>query len=212
MNKKQFFDELRFYLVRAVKAGEVEDVIRDYEEYFAEGLAEGKTEEEIIEGLGSPRKIVDDMIEGDADITKENGETGYGNADSQKKKYYTYDDSEAAYYKRFHLNKKNNATSILEKVIGYSALILIDFIYFIFVGSIGFSGVVTMGALTIVLPTWLNLNSVVGASKFLIIFPTIFFLSGVVFFGMITYYLIKLGIFLNKKIIASIEKTEKIGG
>ena len=36
---------------------EITDILRDYEEYFVDGIIEGKSEIEIIESLGSPKEI-----------------------------------------------------------------------------------------------------------------------------------------------------------
>jgi uncharacterized membrane protein len=56
MNKKEFINKLSSYL-SGITAEEKQDVISDFEEHFKEGLAEGRTEEDIAEALGDPRVL-----------------------------------------------------------------------------------------------------------------------------------------------------------
>lgn len=63
MKKQDFLEILRDYLKNNFSNEEVEDIIRDYEEHFIEGAIEGKTELEIISGLGSPKSIADALLE-----------------------------------------------------------------------------------------------------------------------------------------------------
>ncbi|WP_046175303.1 DUF1700 domain-containing protein [Domibacillus indicus] len=56
MNKKQFLQQLDSAL-QGLSQEERRDILQDYEEYFASGLEEGKSEEEIASALGSPRQI-----------------------------------------------------------------------------------------------------------------------------------------------------------
>lgn len=64
MRKEEFLDLLRYYLSRFPQAM-VEDIVRDYEEHFAIGLENGRTEEQIVEELGSPREIAREYEQGD---------------------------------------------------------------------------------------------------------------------------------------------------
>lgn len=63
MKKQDFLEILRDYLKNNFSSEEVEDIIRDYEEHFIEGAIEGKTELEIISGLGSPKSIAEALLE-----------------------------------------------------------------------------------------------------------------------------------------------------
>ena len=54
MNKKDFINKLSSYLA-GVPVEERQDVINDIEDHFKEGVAEGRTEEEIAESLGDPK-------------------------------------------------------------------------------------------------------------------------------------------------------------
>jgi uncharacterized membrane protein len=56
MNKKDFLNKLSSYL-GGIPVEERQDVINDFEEHFKEGLAEGRTEEEIADSLGDPRAL-----------------------------------------------------------------------------------------------------------------------------------------------------------
>lgn len=56
MNKERFLKELRAATAR-LPQNEQYEIIRDYEEYFAIGQLDGKTEEQISNSLGSPKSI-----------------------------------------------------------------------------------------------------------------------------------------------------------
>ncbi len=61
MNKSTFFTELNSSLEKLSKE-EREDILRDMEEHFYEGRKRGLSEEELIEKLGSPKKIGDTFV------------------------------------------------------------------------------------------------------------------------------------------------------
>lgn len=63
MNKNDFLDILRDYLKGTFSQIEINDILRDYEEFFLNGELQGKSEEEIIKGLGSPKSIANELIE-----------------------------------------------------------------------------------------------------------------------------------------------------
>lgn len=62
MNRKEFLDILRDYLKKYFSENELNDIIRDYEEYFVDGEIEGKSDLETIAALGSPKSIANDLI------------------------------------------------------------------------------------------------------------------------------------------------------
>lgn len=62
MNRKEFLDILRDYLKKNFSEDEINDIIRDYEEYFVNGEIEGKSDLDTIAGLGSPKLIAKDLI------------------------------------------------------------------------------------------------------------------------------------------------------
>lgn len=56
MNKIRFFNDLEKYL-KMYKVGKIDEILRDYEEMFIEGVKAGQTEEQIIKNLGEPSEI-----------------------------------------------------------------------------------------------------------------------------------------------------------
>ena len=58
MTKSEYMDALREKLQHYNRALETE-ILEDYEQHFAEGLAEGRTEEDIIAELGN----IEDMLQ-----------------------------------------------------------------------------------------------------------------------------------------------------
>lgn len=63
MSKNEFLDILRDYLKDSFSQSEILDILRDYEEFFLNGELEGKSDEEIIASLGSPKTIAQDLKE-----------------------------------------------------------------------------------------------------------------------------------------------------
>ena len=62
MNKSEFLEILKDYLGKDFSEYEVNDILRDYEEYFVDGIIEGKSDLEIISALGSPKSIAKDLV------------------------------------------------------------------------------------------------------------------------------------------------------
>jgi len=60
MNKKDYIKKLSSYLV-GIAEEDRKDVISDFEEHFKEGLAEGRTEEDIAGSLGDPRSLANQL-------------------------------------------------------------------------------------------------------------------------------------------------------
>ena len=60
MNKKDYIKKLSSYLV-GIAEEDRKDVISDFEEHFKEGLAEGRTEEDISGSLGDPRSLANQL-------------------------------------------------------------------------------------------------------------------------------------------------------
>lgn len=56
MNKNDFLKELSS-LLSSLPSDERQEILFDYEEHFSIGIEEGKTEEEIISSLGTPKTI-----------------------------------------------------------------------------------------------------------------------------------------------------------
>lgn len=62
MNKQQFLVEINARLGK-LKVQERLDIQRDFEEYFEDGIREGKTEEEIVAAFGQMDELVDALLE-----------------------------------------------------------------------------------------------------------------------------------------------------
>jgi len=60
MNRQLYIKQLRLQL-RGLPAREVEEIIREYEDYFNEACASGLTESQIIEQLGTPQIIASNL-------------------------------------------------------------------------------------------------------------------------------------------------------
>lgn len=73
ITKNDYLDVLRDYLLKVYSEEESLDILRDYEEYFLNGKLDGKTEEEIILELGSPKKIVQEIREEEKNISSKKG-------------------------------------------------------------------------------------------------------------------------------------------
>ncbi|ALX48414.1 HAAS signaling domain-containing protein [Lentibacillus amyloliquefaciens] len=61
MNKEQFLTSLEKGL-KKLPHEEREDIMHDFEEHFFNGSADGKTEEQISESLGSPKQIAKELV------------------------------------------------------------------------------------------------------------------------------------------------------
>ena len=61
MNKEQFLKQLEVSLKRLSKE-ESQNILQDYEEYFAIGIDKGKSEQEISESLGNPKQIAKELL------------------------------------------------------------------------------------------------------------------------------------------------------
>ncbi|NBJ67934.1 MULTISPECIES: DUF1700 domain-containing protein [Clostridia] len=61
MNKKEFMKKLTVGIKKLPKE-EQQEVIQDFEEHFAIGLAEGKTEAEIAAALGTPNQVAKELV------------------------------------------------------------------------------------------------------------------------------------------------------
>lgn len=69
--RKRILEILRDYLKKGFSEDEVMDILRDYEEYFVDGIIEGKSEIEIIQSLGSPKEIANELL-AESNIKSEN--------------------------------------------------------------------------------------------------------------------------------------------
>ncbi len=63
MTRLEYLDILEQKLKKYMTQKEVNDIVRDYAEYFEEGKAQGKTDEETAAKLGAPEKIAEQILE-----------------------------------------------------------------------------------------------------------------------------------------------------
>lgn len=60
--KQQYLNEIRTLLGRyAITAAEIEDIIGDYDRMYEDGLARGMNDEQVVDVLGKPEKVVRDL-------------------------------------------------------------------------------------------------------------------------------------------------------
>lgn len=77
MKKSEFLRELKYNLMGKVSDDELENIIMDYDEIFESGKAEGKTEEEISEMLGSPAMIAKTILDENSDNASKLNDENY---------------------------------------------------------------------------------------------------------------------------------------
>jgi len=63
MNQHEYLQELRIGLSGRLPESEIQDIIEEYQGFFADGLAEGSTEDAISKNLGSPAQLVGTLTE-----------------------------------------------------------------------------------------------------------------------------------------------------
>lgn len=63
MTKQEFLDELTIALQGELSSSEISENIRYYNNYILEEMSKGKSEEEVLMGLGDPRLIAKTIIE-----------------------------------------------------------------------------------------------------------------------------------------------------
>lgn len=207
MNKKEFLSEIRNYFEMAyinLNPTEVEDIMRDYDEYFREGAAEGKSEEEIVRSLGNPKEIVDEMVESDIETCK------YSREDFND--YFGKNKSS----KESDLKKRiKNEESVLYifkellKVLAILIVIVVDMMYFSIVILGGIAAVVSTSAILISIPTLGGVFEIIGQNKLTLIFPIIFSIAFSIFEIMVIVFLVNFGCKVNKAIFKSMYSSKK---
>lgn len=60
MNRAHFMAQLRDGL-SGLHHSDIDDILRDYESHFADGAADGRTEDEVAAGLGDPARLAREM-------------------------------------------------------------------------------------------------------------------------------------------------------
>lgn len=112
MNRDEFLKTLETSL-HAFNQEEKKDILYDYEEHFRIGLQNGKTDDELINELGSP-----------ADIAKQYSV----NSESEKREFNSYSEGNIE-----HLTFQNNEKSIIPSIIAALALGFFNLIFVIWI-------------------------------------------------------------------------------
>lgn len=220
LNKKEFLEILKDYLSNHFSQDEVNDILRDYEEYFIDGEIEGKSDIQIIESLGSPKSIVRDLVE-----EMKESKINYNN-----KRFDRIHDSlsqiklrtKETFYKtkdvinnKLTPNLKSDEDGLSTKLIkfllaGLSFILLIIWIIFILVMV---SAGITIGALNIAFIALIGTSGPLFALDLSIALLIVFISIGIIGFdilGIQVYlYILKLGKTLYKRYMHWLKNKKK---
>lgn len=93
MTKEQFMMELEQSLQGEVSAYELSDSLTYYRQYFEDEIRNGKSEEDVIRELGSPRLIARSIIDAHGNEGAASGNSGYKDSDYREGSYSNYGSS-----------------------------------------------------------------------------------------------------------------------
>ena len=93
MTKEQFMMELEQSLQGEVSAYELSDSLTYYRQYFEDEIRNGKSEEDVIRELGSPRLIARSIIDAHGNEGAASGNSGYEDSDYREGSYSNYGSS-----------------------------------------------------------------------------------------------------------------------
>ena len=93
MTKEQFMMELEQSLQGEVSAYELSDSLTYYRQYFEDEIRNGKSEEDVIRELGSPRLIARSIIDAHGTEGAASGNSGYKDSDYREGSYSNYGSS-----------------------------------------------------------------------------------------------------------------------
>lgn len=134
MSKREFLEELRAALASRVSAQEVTEHVQYYEEYINTQVRMGKTESEVVAGLGEPRLLARNIAEskkyasgGNSKTYNETGSNTYGSAGYGNTGYHnagynntgrgTYQNAQGNGYGQNETGKKSHAGWIIALVV-----------------------------------------------------------------------------------------------
>ncbi|XTR37170.1 DUF1700 domain-containing protein [Paraclostridium tenue] len=212
LNKREFLEILKDYLSNHFSDDEVNDILRDYEEYFIDGEIEGKSDIQIIESLGSPKSIVRDLVD-EMNSSKINSSNKrfdkiYDNLNKVKLKFRDrYQKSKEIINNKLTPNLKNDEEGLSTKLIKILltvlsvGLIFIGVLFVLFMIFIGIGIIASNIAFVTLIITSGPLFALDKSITLLIIF-TIITILGFDILGIQVYiYLLKLGKKLYKRYI-----------
>lgn len=77
MNKLEYLKQLENALKGKISADELNDIIRDYAEYFEEGKKQGKTEDAISQKLGIPFEVAQQILNDEDEVKDHKKGSGF---------------------------------------------------------------------------------------------------------------------------------------
>ena len=212
LNKREFLEILKDYLSNHFSDDEVNDILRDYEEYFIDGEIEGKSDIQIIESLGSPKSIVRDLVD-EMNSSKINSSDKrfdkiYDNLNKIKLKFRDkYQKSKEIINNKLTPDLKNDEEGLSTKLIKIlltvlsTGLVFIGVLFVLFMIFIGIGIIASNIAFVTLIITSGPLFALDKSITLLIIF-TIITILGFDILGIQVYiYLLKLGKKLYKRYI-----------
>ncbi|MDU2591632.1 MAG: DUF1700 domain-containing protein [Paeniclostridium sordellii] len=212
MNKREFLEILKDYLSNHFSDDEVNDILRDYEEYFIDGEIEGKSDIQIIESLGSPKSIVRDLVD-EMNSSKINSSNKrfdkiYDNLNKIKLKFRDkYQKSKEIINNKLTPDLKNDEEGLSTKLIKIlltvlsTGLVFIGVLFVLFMIFIGIGIIASNIAFVTLIITSGPLFALDKSITLLIIFTSITILGFDILGIQVYIYLLKLGKKLYKRYI-----------
>lgn len=211
MNKMEFFKVLEEGLID-FPSKELQEILYDYKEHFANAQVDGKTEEDIIEELGDPYTIVNQYRSGY--ITPLHQESSNNSKDEFE------EDSETTQQSYNNYNNTKNSGSTANTILKICIVIGLFFLFF----PVGFGGLTAIFGVCVsllVVPFALSISGILmlfgkfgftilgfGVPAFFADFPnsvialiTIGSIAATIFCLILLIYLFKFVIILIKKLI-----------
>lgn len=102
MKKTEFLQELKEALEGEVNTAGIQENIRYYDQYITQECQKGRTEQEVIEEIGSPRLIAKTIIDSYEAAGGSQGRAGY--TEDPYRKQETYENTQTSYH-QINLNK-----------------------------------------------------------------------------------------------------------
>ena len=74
MNRSEYIAALTAALRGKLASAEIEEIVRDYREFFDDGVAQGKSEEQVARELGDPREVAEQILSEEREEPKSRSE------------------------------------------------------------------------------------------------------------------------------------------
>ena len=99
MNRNEFIDKLQRTLAGGLNCNQVADNVRYYQEYIDTEIRKGKSEADVLAGLGDPRLLAKSIIEANKHAgVNEGTNRGYDEEMTEDSSYGSENSREDAYY------------------------------------------------------------------------------------------------------------------